>query len=305
MDQYLQRRRPGRHPWTAGSFFVSTSRPGFYQKDLARRGSNEYAYANGNARRILVRDVTLVSAWVLMGFAGFRSGGQPVKHSIAAELRATGQEYALRVLRPTEGVDYHVKTLSVAYGGLYIHYKPKKSVYCRGTECDSATHKIPRQFKGYFSAEVYDPDLRVWLATVFELTQNAERDVRGRYARGQVWRFFRPPQINGLNQPLAGDLLEQLDPHQVSREFPILPTLQCMYNCSDIDLSAKNWMQPKTVVEQIKAPPPAALAKVSEDRPATAEELEAAQAKAAENGNRFMADFLNRKKKQREANGTH
>ena len=42
--------------------------------------------------------------------------------------------------------------------------------------------------KGYAHAEIYSRAIKAWNPVVLEITEHLELDLRGQYARGQVWR---------------------------------------------------------------------------------------------------------------------
>jgi hypothetical protein len=183
------------------------------------------------------------------------------------------EQTPLRVLRIDPGTSAIVKTISPAYGGLYTHWRARRGVYCRGSDCEPALHKTSRIWKGYGAVEVWDEHVKRWFPWVLEITEAAELDLRGLWERGQVWQFDRLPALNGQRPPTTAKFLERVDLAGVRPVFEIRPTLQRMYHVESIDLSSKNPMPQRTMLEPTDGPPPPGHgSRRAEEKPATAED---------------------------------
>jgi len=158
----------------------------------------------------------------------------------------------VRIENAQKGVIRTVLTLGITYHGLWTHYrdgKNKGSRWCNPAGCPADLHRLPRQWKGYFAAAWLDNDKSLWIPCVWELTEHSELDVRGRFGRGQAWKFSRAMPINGKSQPVVAELLGAIDPLAVPPDFEIRPTLVTVYHAPDLVMGDKNPMPPRTVIE--------------------------------------------------------
>lgn len=174
--------------------------------------------------------------------------------------------YALSVYRIEPGTEDKVRMLSDSYGGCITHYV-RRSEYCEGKECPASMHRHKPTWKGYAAAEVHREDPGVWLPIVLEITEYAEQDLRGKYRRGQLWRFWRPVdavrkvagRVKHEAQPVQAQLLDHGDPDGVPPAFDVRPTLLRLYHIFSIDLSVPNPLPPRTMVRPSYDPLPPAL----------------------------------------------
>jgi hypothetical protein len=168
-------------------------------------------------------------------------------------------------------------------GGLFVHYRGKTSKYCH-SRCPPDLHKIPRQWYGYLAAERYHQPDRVWYPIVLEVTENAEMEMRGVAARGQVWVFSRGPRVDHKHAPVVAVLTEQLDTSILPPAFNVLPVLHRRYRSDEIDLSVRNPMPSKVTMPVSQGPVPEVLRGLADGAQVSAEDMEAWRAKLAATG---------------------
>lgn len=142
-----------------------------------------------------------------------------------------------------------LRFLSPAYYGLGTHYDRRGSVLCLGDGCPPTLHREKRIWKGYAAAEVYVEKAGLWYPVVFEMTENLELDLRGIYARGQVWLLTRGPRRKDHPAPVAGRLLDPLPGVEARPEFSIWPVLQRIYHSREFPESIDNPLPPKQQLE--------------------------------------------------------
>jgi hypothetical protein len=166
---------------------------------------------------------------------------------------------ALRTLSVASGATYHVMFLADTYGGCFTHYK-KKSHYCKGNECPAWLHNCgDTTWKGYAPVVVWNAAKNVWMPWVLEMTESLEVDLRGIVRRGQVWEIWRNP-LGKKSTPVECKLLEDdRDAKRIPPVFDIVPVLRGLYHLTQIDLSQKNPMPPRTLVCDIAGDGPAVL----------------------------------------------
>ncbi len=188
------------------------------------------------------------------------------------------EQTALRVLRVSAGGVLVVKAVSPSIGGLFTHFKSNRAHYCRGADCDAALHKIPRVWRGYAAVESWDEHQKRWFPFCLEVTETCELDFRGLWERGQIWELERLPDPPKRKSPTTAKFLERVELAAVRPVFEIKPTLQRLYHVESIDLSAKNPMPARTMLEPTDgAPPPGRGDRVVKEKPPTAEDWAALQ----------------------------
>ena len=180
--------------------------------------------------------------------------------------------HAIQVFRIDEGQTVHLRTLSDSYGGLFTHWYRGRSVYCPGVECASVVHKISRIWKGYAAVEIYVEQRKKWMPWVLEISEHLELDLRNRFERGQVWEIFRDVPTNHKAQPVQGKLHEQRDASTFPAAFDVRPVLMHLYHIPAVDLSHKNPMPPRVIVEESDGAPPAILATAGAAKPLVSDE---------------------------------
>lgn len=189
---------------------------------------------------------------------------------------------AVEIFRPELSVPAHVRSLSETYFGFFTHYIGKRSQACLGEKCRYPCAKLEKHWKGYFAAEVWNEAIERWQPWVMELTETGELDVRGQFARGQVWEFWRIPSGNGKNPPLQGKLLETRDPKKFPLAFDVVSPLKTLYHVFELPAYCKNPLPPRVLVEDSIDDGPAVLEN-GKFKPPTPEET----AKAREMYQRF------------------
>lgn len=166
----------------------------------------------------------------------------------------------LEVLRVKPGHQFFARMLSERYCGLFTHWYQKRSHVCRGVDCSSVLHKIDKTWKGYAAVEINSgkKDDRKWYPYVLEITEHLELDFRRRYARGQTWELWAPPkELHGKRPAVEGKLWEVPVSPNLPREFNIIPTIQNLYHVFELDLTAKNPLPDRVIVEVSDDAPPA------------------------------------------------
>lgn len=164
----------------------------------------------------------------------------------------SGPWCAVEVLRIETGQTYGVRLLSPAYVGLMGHWYPKgkgHTVYCRGDDCPRHFHSLPRIWKGYGAVEVWQRDGNLWLPMLLELTENVELDFRGRWRRGQVWQVSKPASKKGKRGGVQAVWIRDDDAAKIPPAFEIVPVLQHLYREDAFDLTARNPLRPRVMVQ--------------------------------------------------------
>jgi hypothetical protein len=181
------------------------------------------------------------------------------------------ESYPLRVFRVKEGCTWTVLCLSERIGGCFVHWLRGRSFYCDPRGCPPAKHNSDRQWKGYAAAHLWDAPAALWLPIVLEVTESLELDLRGLYARGQLWEVSRPEQSDRRKTPVAGRLIGTRTPRETPAAFDVKDVLRHLYHTDVIDLTAKNPLPSRVIVEPFKAPPP--VAELDQAEPGQAEPL--------------------------------
>lgn len=185
------------------------------------------------------------------------------------------QLHTVRIESAVEGIVKVVRALSRSYGGLFTHRVKGRPVYCQGRECNPQHHRGDRFWRGYFAAELFDAEKRLWLPCVWELTQNSECDIRERYKRGLVWEMVRKDIGTSKNPPATCTLYGSYPESVLPAEFDYRVVLQRCYNLAGLDLSQKNPMPPRLVL--LPSPPVASMELLSEEAKARQAEAQAKQ----------------------------
>lgn len=197
-----------------------------------------------------------------------------------------GRIGVLRVFRVEEGTTVHARTLSDGYSGLITHYYKKRSLICRGDDCDSMIHKTERVWKGYAAVELWNAATKLWNPWVLEITESLELDLRGKWKRGQVWEFYRDTPTKGKAMPITGKLLEERDPATMPPAFEFRPVLLHLYHVHAIHLGALNPMPPRVLVQASEGDAPKILSTAENGKPVVDAETE-----------QKYQEFLNRNKR--------
>lgn len=161
-----------------------------------------------------------------------------------------GNVVALRVFRVEPGQNVFIRVLSESYCGLLTHFSKGRSVYCKGSECPATVHNVDPTWKGYAAVEIHRPGTQVWVPWVLEITEHLELDMRGIFARGQVWELWAEKQTDKRRPPVQGKLAERRDPLRFPAAFDIVPVIQCLYHNTRLDLQKKNPLPPRVIVSE-------------------------------------------------------
>jgi hypothetical protein len=240
-----------------------------------------YAYAQAQA------DAQGVGALVVVGPFGRTQSPSPRPHTSKADAMANADRPSpsdrtptpLRVFRCEPGCAWKVWTLSPKIGGLIVHYYKGRSEYCDPRGCPAPQHAAPWNWKGYVAACLWDEPAALWRPIVLELTSNAELDMRGLYAKGQLWELRRDPERSKKKKPVTATLLDAKWNDGERDAFPIMDVLRHLYHKDVIDLTAPNPLPPRTLVEPFAGRAPVDPNAPPADKPLTAEEFQKFRAK--------------------------
>lgn len=160
----------------------------------------------------------------------------------------------LQIFRVSPGQSVLIRTLSDGYHGLMTHWvgtrTKGRSVYCKGKECEPAIHKLDQIYKAYAAVEIWSKQRGKWQPWVMELSEALELDVRGIWARGQVWEIYRLKIDDKNKTPIMGKLLEERDPKTMPKEFDIKAPLMHLYHTKVLHLGVLNPMPPRVIVQE-------------------------------------------------------
>jgi hypothetical protein len=175
-------------------------------------------------------------------------------HAENPSVRPEPQPLAVHRLKPgTKGV---VWTLSKRIAGCQTHFVKGQSEYCQGAICRPDWHRIPPIWKGFIAACVWTLPDGLWRPCVLEVTEALEKDMRGLYARGQVWELTVAHKTKRTNPPLRGRLVKQETDCPVPEAFPILDVLRTLYRVEHIELNAVNTQTARQLMEPVEGPIP-------------------------------------------------
>ena len=187
---------------------------------------------------------------------------------MATRSEGVRSQVRIEVTRVKSGSELYVRTLSESYSGLMTHFLQLSQYHDPDEKCPWCSYRAPLAWKGYFAAELWDVPRKLWVPTVFELTESSELDLRGVYARAQVWRFKRPPDSKRgralKRYPTVGVLQENLDGSKLTPAFDVLPVLRTMYHCPTLHLGIENPTAERIFASPVEGAPPAAFARSSE-----------------------------------------
>jgi hypothetical protein len=178
------------------------------------------------------------------------------------------REYPLDVFRVKPGTTHSVKTVTDSYGGLFGHYKQKRTRYCPGEQCSCEHRKLPRVWYGFAACFRFDRDQKLWLPIVLQVSEALDHCFHGKYRRGQVWTLSRAEESKEKPfPPILGQLVEELKAHQVPEGFPVKPVLQRVFRTTEIALVHANPVPPPVRIVVEEAPPPRQPGEVPAARP--------------------------------------
>lgn len=218
------------------------------------------------------------------------------------ERRSDGSTPPVRVqiTRVRSGSTLHVRSLSETYSGMLTHYLDPSQYHDPDGKCQFCHTRSRIQWKGYFAAEVWDQSRQLWFPTVFELTESSELDVRGIFARAQVWEFTRLPDTKkgkrDKRYPTIGSLQETLDASKLAPSFDVLPVLRTIFHAPDLELGIENPTPERVFLNPSADAPPVKVQRRKEPEKMSNEEY------AAWRGRAEAAGLL--KPKSEASNGT-
>jgi len=96
--------------------------------------------------------------------------------------------------------------------GCFTRYLGNGSVFVPSHASGEVKEGKPVIWKGYLSAVQYHRDIKKWVPVVLEVTERLEQDLRGRVARGQLWKISRGPKDGNKRIPLRGVMGQQQRP---------------------------------------------------------------------------------------------
>lgn len=153
------------------------------------------------------------------------------------------------VFRVAAGTSCHVRMLSARLGGLFTHWTKDGSVYCHPAACPDGLHRTRQYWRGYVDAEGYNPANKLWVPLCLEITEALEKDMRGQYARGQVWELSRERVVDKNKPPVRGRLHDVLDPATLRKEMDVRPVLCNLFHVPHIELDKINPLPDRIIVE--------------------------------------------------------
>lgn len=194
----------------------------------------------------------------------------------------------VEICRVRSGQTLHVRSLSETYSGMLTHYLDPSQYHDLAGKCAYCHTKSRIQWKGYFAAEVWDEPRQLWFPTVFELTESSELDVRGLFARAQVWQFSRLPDSKKEKRikryPTIGALQETLDATKLRPAFDVLPILRTVYHAAELELGVDNPTPERVFLTPSTDQPPVNARKKSKPEKMSAEDHAALRERMRETG---------------------
>lgn len=163
---------------------------------------------------------------------------------------------AVEVLRPHDGQTLTLRSLSGEFGGLFVHYRQKRSQYCHPTECYPSCKRQQREWRGYTPVESWCPKRKLWFPGVLEVTEYLHVELADRWDAYQVWELYRPEKLGNKRHPTVPKFLRQDDGDGYPRPFQVLPVLKRLLGPNIRDLDERNPMPPRTYIAPSVAPPP-------------------------------------------------
>jgi hypothetical protein len=174
-----------------------------------------------------------------------------------ARRAATSKQTRLRLFRIEPGTSWHVRLLHGTFYGLQAHWDRGRNRLCEVDNCKRCSARLPKVWKGYNCAEVYDSASDLWCPVVLEITESAELDMRDRTKRGQVWLLERAPAHAAQAVPVVATLIEQQDPASVSKPFEIRGVVASVYHYFDpLPPSSSSPAPARVMVAAVKGTPP-------------------------------------------------
>ncbi len=162
----------------------------------------------------------------------------------------------LRIHRIDAGVASVVWFLAFAGLGVFTHYLKRRSQLCPGRECCCGHQREERIWKGYEPVLIHQRDTGLWLATVLELTEGAELQLRGNCGRGHVWQLSRAPDQKGKRNPVSCRLVELQADAITPAAFDIQSCLRHLYHRDHVDASFPNPMPLRALATEYQLPSP-------------------------------------------------
>lgn len=167
-----------------------------------------------------------------------------MKHPSSVPSPSLPERHVVQVDAADKDVTKIVRALSREYGGIGTHYKGHTR-YCAGDDCPRDLHRLEWYYRGYFAAERYDEGSKLWLPCVWELTEQAELDVREEYARGVVWEMYLEKVTGKRHPPARAKRYGAYPEASLPAEWDYRGVLQRMYHVRVMHFDVRNPMPPR------------------------------------------------------------
>ena len=141
--------------------------------------------------------------------------------------------------------------------GCFTRYLGNGSVFVPSHASGEVKEGKPVIWKGYLSAVQYHRDIKKWVPVVLEVTERLEQDLRGRVARGQLWKISRGPKDGNKRIPLRGVMGQQQRPEMTPVAIDVYPKLRNdIFRNQEVTLDQENPLPDLVVVVPLELPPP-------------------------------------------------
>ena len=169
--------------------------------------------------------------------------------------------YPLRLLRLKEGESCTVWITQHIEGGrikgLFTRHLDGSSQLISQEEAQIRVKGRPGVWKGYISALEWKHAEKKWVPVVAEITERAEQDMRGKVARGQVWKLSKGPVDKKKKIPLRASFLESRPEAETPPALDVVPKLRNdIFRQEHIPLTSDNPLPDLVVVTAVEGPAP-------------------------------------------------
>ena len=153
------------------------------------------------------------------------------------------------------------RLLANEYAGLFTHFYRGRSYYCCGKDCRVPSHAIDCTWRGYTPALILTNKAGklYWRPHCLEITEHLELDMRGIFARGQLWEIYRRMGKRGDREPVEGRLHDDPPPADLPPAFDVLPCLRAVHHRTDVELCHPSPMPPRVYLAELPAEIPAEI----------------------------------------------
>lgn len=144
--------------------------------------------------------------------------------------------------------------------GVFTHYVRGRSLFCAGKDCNPMFHKTDKIWKGYLPVLIHITATKIWKPFCLEVTEHLELDMRHILRRGQTWEIFRLQIGDGKKPAVEGKLHDDPIKENLPKAFDVLPVVRNLYHLFDIELTQKNPLPDRVMVEEFEMDQPVILA---------------------------------------------